>query len=66
MDNTKPPVYEVIADYPNNKDFPVGKIINFEPWEVCHWQHKVKDCQGERMWLTYFFDNYPHLFKRIA
>jgi hypothetical protein len=59
------PRYEVIADYPENNDFPVGKIIEFQPWNTSYWQHIVKDCQGERMWLLEFFEKYPHLFKPL-
>lgn len=61
----KAPVYEVIADYPNNTDFPRGKRIEFEPWMGLYWQHKITDCQGERMWLSDFFDKYPHLFQKL-
>jgi len=59
------PTYEVIADFPNNKDFPVGKIITFNPWNDSYWQHSVEDCQGVRTWLSEYFDNYPHLFKKL-
>ena len=61
----EPPIYKVIADYPDNKYFPVGKIIDFEKWNEHYWQHKVIDCQGERSWLSEWFDKYPHLFKRV-
>lgn len=59
------PLYEVIADFPGNKDFPVGKIITFEPWNTYYWQHKVEDCQGPRTWLSEYFDQFPYLFKRV-
>jgi len=59
------PVYEVIAGYPNNNDFPIGKIIEFKSWNGSYWQHSVEDCQGKRTWLSEYFDNYPHLFKKI-
>jgi hypothetical protein len=58
-----PPIYKVIADYPGNKDFPVGKIITFVPWNTYYWQHIISDCQGERMWLSTFFEKYPHIFQ---
>ena len=61
----EPPIYKVIGDYPDNKDFPVGKIIEFEKWNEYYWQHKIIDCQGERTWLSEYFDKYPHLFKRV-
>ncbi len=57
------PRYLVKNDYPENKDFPVGKVIEFEPWNTSHWCHKVNDCQGERLWLSTWFANYPHLFE---
>lgn len=62
-----PPVYIIIADFPGNKDFPVGKKITFEAWPACssHWQHKVTDCQGERIWLSHYFEDFPHIFKRV-
>lgn len=59
------PIYEVIADYPNNKDFPLGKKIEFEPWNNTYWMHTVEDCQGKREYLSIYFDNYPHIFKKI-
>jgi|SRR6478672_2112360 len=59
------PIYEVIAEYPDNKDFPKGKIIKFSPWNKYHWVHYVEDCQGKREYILNFFDKYPHLFKRI-
>lgn len=61
------PVYEVIADFPGNKDFPVGKRITFEPlaYSPGNWECKVSDCQGERKWLSHYFDNFPHLFKKV-
>jgi hypothetical protein len=59
-----PPVYEVIADFPDNKDFPVGKFIRFERWNTFYWVHSIEDCQGKREWLSDFFDKYPHIFKK--
>jgi len=64
MENTKPQ-YIVIAEFPNNKDFPIGKLIDFTPWNGTHWQHVVNDCQGERMWLSDYFEKYPHLFAKV-
>jgi hypothetical protein len=63
----EPPCYQVIADYPENKDFPVGEKIRLHRWGSCtiYWSYKVKDCQGEREYLTDFFDKYPHIFRRI-
>jgi hypothetical protein len=61
------PRYKVIADYPDNKDFQLGKIIDFHPW-VCaahYWEHSVEDCQGKRTWLSEYFDKYPHLFRKL-
>lgn len=62
-----PPSYEVIAEFPNNIDFPKGKKIEFQPWAECslYWAHIIEDCQGKREWLSGHFDNYPHLFRRI-
>lgn len=64
----EPPLYKVIADYPDNKDFPVGKIITFRRWNAStiYWEHVVNDCQGERSWLSEWFDKYPHLFQRLT
>lgn len=59
------PIFEVIAEFPENKDFYLGKKITFVPWESGYWQHVVKDCQGERSWLSTWFEQYPHLFKRV-
>jgi hypothetical protein len=61
------PCYRVIADYPDNKDFPVGKIVTFRRWNnsTIYWEHVVKDCQGERSWLSGWFDQYPHIFQKI-
>jgi hypothetical protein len=30
-----------------------------------YWQHTLKDCQGERTWLSTYFDKYPHLFRKL-
>jgi hypothetical protein len=62
-----PPVYEVIADFPNNNDFPKGKKIEFQPWSGSdlYWAHIVEDCQGKREWLSDYFNNYPHLFRKV-
>jgi hypothetical protein len=61
------PIYRVIADFPDNKDFPVGDTITLVRWRVSdiYWAYKVKDCQGEREYLSDFFDKYPHIFKRV-
>jgi hypothetical protein len=64
------PRYKVIAPYPENKDFPVGKIITFNTWPDSlhysgYWQHIVEDSQGVRAWLSTFFDEYPHLFQPL-
>lgn len=61
------PQYQVIADFPDNKDFPKGKIIEFQPWSSsdAYWSHIVEDCQGKREWLQDYFDKYPHLFRRV-
>lgn len=60
------PRYKVVADYPGNRDFPVGKIIEFHPWESCrdYWEHSVEDCQGKRSWLEQFFIDYPNIFHK--
>jgi len=64
-----PPVFEVIADFPGNKDFPLGKRIEFHPWSSSspdlYWEHAVEDCQGKRTWLSHYFELFPHLFKKI-
>ena len=59
------PRYEVINDYPNNKDFPLGIILEFERWNDFYWQHEIEDCQGNRTYLSDFFDMYPHLFRKM-
>lgn len=61
------PIYEVIADFPGNNDFPVGKTITLTSWRAStiYWAYHVKDCQGPREYIREFFDKYPHLFKRI-
>jgi hypothetical protein len=63
----EPPCFEVIADYPDNKDFPVGKIVWCRRWgnSTLYWAHYVKDCQGERSWMSEWFEKYPHIFKKI-
>ena len=59
------PIFEVTAEFPNNQDFPVGKKITFEQWNKIYWQHKVSDCQGDRTWLSEYFEKFPYLFKRV-
>lgn len=59
------PIFEVIAEFPNNEYFALGNKITFETWHANYWQHIEKDCQGEKVWLSTWFEQYPHLFKRI-
>ena len=61
------PIYLVIAEFPENKDFPKGKKIEFEPWtnQPDYWMHVVEDCQGRIEWLSGYFDNFPAIFKRL-
>lgn len=59
------PVYELIGDFPGNKDFQKDTLILFQRWNKYYWVYKVKDCQGEREYLMEFFDRYPHIFKKI-
>lgn len=61
------PRFEVVADFPNNKDFPVGVIITLHRWRCStYWAYTIKDCQGDREYLQEFFDTYPHIFKRLT
>jgi hypothetical protein len=60
------PQVKVIADFPGNKDFELGKVIEFEPWNESYWQYKVEDCQGERVYLLEFFERYPYLFEIVG
>lgn len=61
------PIYEVIAEFPENRDFPKGKKIEFVPWtsHPDYWMHVVEDSQGRREWLSGYFDNFPSIFKRL-
>ena len=61
------PIYEVVAEFPENKDFPKGKKIEFVPWtsHPDYWMHVVEDCQGRKEWLAGYFDNFPAIFKRL-
>src|SRR4051812_43728366 len=61
------PSYRVIADYPDNKDFQVGQVITLTRWRssTLYWCYTVKDCQGEREWLSDWFNKYPHIFERV-
>ncbi len=61
------PRWIVITKYPNNNDFPVGKLIDFHPWENCnlYWEHTIEDCQGKRSFLEIFFEEHPKIFKKL-
>lgn len=63
----EPPCYKVIADFPDNKDFPIGKVFILHNWRSSniYWVYIIKDCKGEREYLSDFFDKYPHLFERV-
>lgn len=58
--------YKVIANWPSMKDFSLNQIIvldkEFSP-QYMMWT--ITDCQGERRYITKFFDDYPHLFKKL-
>lgn len=60
------PRYKLIADYPNNKDFVLDKIIEMNGQMAKGYpQYEVEDCQGKRQYLFTFFELYPHLFKKL-
>lgn len=61
----KEPVnYRVIADFPNNKDFPVGETITLQPWQGIDWIYVKSDCQGVRTYLASYLDKFPYLFQK--
>lgn len=60
------PRYKVTDKWPSMRDFSLNQIVTLDKiFSPQYRMYVVEDCQGERKYITKFFDDYPHLFKKL-
>ena len=60
------PRYKVTNNWPSMRDFELHQVVTLDKeFSPQYRMWTITDCQGERNYITKFFDNYPHLFQPL-